>query len=85
MTKPTTPLRQRMIEDMTTRNMSPLTRAAYIRSVANFAAHYRTSPDKPTFEDGAVASNFWGACGHRCSLRGKRSRAVEPPDMIRAR
>jgi hypothetical protein len=51
MTKPTTPLRQRMIEDMAIRNMSPLTQAAYIRSVANFAAHYRTSPDKLTFED----------------------------------
>ena len=51
MTKPTTPLRQRMIEDMTIRNMSPLTQAAYVRSVANFAAHYRTSPDKLTFED----------------------------------
>jgi Phage integrase, N-terminal SAM-like domain len=33
------------------RNMSPLTQAAYVRSVANFAAHYRTSPDKLTFED----------------------------------
>jgi integrase/recombinase XerD len=51
MTKPTTPLRQRMIEDMTIHNMSPLTQAAYIRSVAKFAAHYRTSPDKLTFED----------------------------------
>ena len=38
MTKPTTPLRQRMIEDMTIRNMSPLTQAAYVRAVAKFAA-----------------------------------------------
>ena len=51
MTKPTTPLRQRMIENMTIRKMSPLTQAAYVRSVANFAAHYRASPDKLTFED----------------------------------
>ena len=51
MTKPTTPLRRRMIEDMSHRNMSPLTQAAYVRSVADFAAHYRTSPDKLTFED----------------------------------
>lgn len=51
MTKPTTPLRQRMIEDMTIRNMSPLTKAAYIRAVAKFALHYGTSPDKLTFED----------------------------------
>jgi site-specific recombinase XerD len=51
MPKPTTPLRQRMIEDMTIRNMSPLTQAAYIRAVAKFALHYGTSPDKLTFED----------------------------------
>lgn len=51
MTKPTTPLRQRMIEDMSIRNMSPLTQAAYIRAVAKFAAHYHTSPDKLTSED----------------------------------
>ena len=51
MTKPTTPLRQRMIEDMTIRNMSLLTQGQYIRSVAKFAAHFGTSPDKLTAED----------------------------------
>ena len=51
MTKPTTPLRQRMIEDMAIRNMSPLTQAAYVRAVANFASHHGVSPDKLTFED----------------------------------
>ena len=51
MTKPTTPLRQRMIDDMAIRNMSPLTQAAYIRAVAKFAAHYHKSPDQLTFED----------------------------------
>jgi site-specific recombinase XerD len=51
MTKPTTPLRQRMIEDMAIRNLSPLTQAAYVRAVANFAIHHGVSPDKLTFED----------------------------------
>jgi hypothetical protein len=51
MRKPTTPLRQRMIEDMAIRNMSPLTQAAYVRAVANFAIHHGVSPDKLTFED----------------------------------
>jgi integrase/recombinase XerD len=51
MTKPTTPLRQRMIDDMAIRNMSPLTQAAYVRAVANFAIHHGVSPDKLTFED----------------------------------
>jgi hypothetical protein len=39
--KPTTTLRQRMIEDMTVHNMSPLTQAAYIRSFRHIcgAAH----------------------------------------------
>jgi integrase/recombinase XerD len=33
----TTPLRQRMLDDMKVRNMSPLTQAAYVRSVKNFS------------------------------------------------
>ena len=51
MTKPISPLRKRMIEDMALRNMAPSTQAAYVRSVTRFAAHYRASPDKFTFED----------------------------------
>jgi hypothetical protein len=31
-------LRQRMIDDMTIRNMSPLTQKAYVRAVKNFFA-----------------------------------------------
>lgn len=45
------PLRQRMIDDMTIRNMSPLTQKAYVRAVKNFSFHFRRSPDKLTFED----------------------------------
>ena len=47
----TTPLRQRMLDDMKVRNMSPLTQAAYIRAVKNFSAFFGRSPDKLTFED----------------------------------
>ena len=46
-----TPLRQRMIDDMAIRNMSPLTQKAYIRAVKNFSAFYKQSPDTLTFED----------------------------------
>jgi integrase/recombinase XerD len=46
-----TPLRQRMIDDMAIRNMSPLTQKAYVRAVKNFSLHFRRSPDKLTFED----------------------------------
>jgi hypothetical protein len=40
-----TPLRQRMLEDMQMRNLSPHTQNAYIRAVARFAQHFRQSPD----------------------------------------
>ena len=46
MTKPTTPLRQRMIEDMTIRNMSPSTRNVYVSAVSRFARHHGTAPDQ---------------------------------------
>ncbi len=51
MTEQTTPLRQRMIEDMTIRNMSPSTQKIYVRAVANFSIFHGRSPDKLTFED----------------------------------
>src|SRR6202521_1641718 len=51
MTKRVSPLRQRMIDDMTIRNMSPNTQKAYIRAVKNFSRHFGKSPDKLSFED----------------------------------
>ena len=39
-----TPLRQRMLEDMQVRNLSPNTQRAYIESVARFARHCGRSP-----------------------------------------
>ena len=51
MTKRMTPLRQRMIEDMTIRNMSPSTQKIYVAAVANFSIFHGRSPDKLTFED----------------------------------
>ena len=43
MTKPISPLRQRMIDDMTMRNLSPSTHETYIRAVAQFSAFHRRS------------------------------------------
>jgi hypothetical protein len=40
-----TPLRQRMLEDMQVRNLSPLTQRAYIDHVARFARYFHRSPD----------------------------------------
>jgi hypothetical protein len=51
MTKSISPLRRRMIDDMTIRNMSPSTQKIYTYAVANFSAFHRRAPDKLTFED----------------------------------
>ena len=50
MTEQSSPLRQRMIDDMKIRNMSQITQYVYVRAVANFAQHHRQSPDKLTAE-----------------------------------
>ncbi len=41
-----TPLRQRMIEDMQLRGLSPHTQRAYVRVVRDLAIHYDKSPDQ---------------------------------------
>ena len=46
MTKQISPLRQRMIDDMAFRNMSPNTQKVYTYAVANFARFHRQSPDQ---------------------------------------
>jgi integrase/recombinase XerD len=51
MSEQVSPLRQRMIDDMTIRNMSQNTQKAYIRAVKNFGIYFRKSPDKLSFED----------------------------------
>src|SRR3954469_21410555 len=51
MTKQITPLRQRMLDDMALRNMSPATQRLYINAVKNFSVFFGRSPDKLTFAD----------------------------------
>ena len=41
-----TPLRQRMINDMTVRGLARSTMASYLRLVTRLARHYRRSPDQ---------------------------------------
>src|SRR5216683_8066096 len=43
---PMTALRQRMQDDVQLRNYSPQTVECYLRCVAQFAQHFRTSPDR---------------------------------------
>src|SRR5438445_450104 len=45
------PLRRRMIEDMTMRKLAPRTQQGYIRTIKNLAAFLGRSPDTATFED----------------------------------
>ena len=50
-TKTVSPLRHRMIEDMSLRNLAPRTQEYYIRSCKKLAAFLRRSPDTATAED----------------------------------
>ena len=48
---PVSPLRRRMIEDMTIRKFAPRTQEGYIRAVKSFSAFLGASPDTARFED----------------------------------
>ena len=45
------PLRRRMIEDMTVRNLSPATQRSYIHAVVKFSRFFGRSPDRLGLED----------------------------------
>ena len=45
------PLRRRMIEDMTVRNLSPATQQSYLYAVIKFSRYFGRSPDKLGLED----------------------------------
>ncbi|KAB2968080.1 site-specific integrase [Zoogloea sp.] len=50
-THPISPLRQRMIDDMRMRKLSPKTQSGYIRAVRQFTAYLGRSPDTASTED----------------------------------
>ena len=45
------PLRRRMIEDMTVRNLSPATQRSYLHAVSKFSRYFGRSPHKLGLED----------------------------------
>ncbi|MBT4041904.1 MAG: site-specific integrase [Rhodospirillaceae bacterium] len=45
------PLRQRMIDDMTIRNLSPATQRSYLHAVQRFSRYFSRSPDRLNLED----------------------------------
>ena len=50
-TKPITPLRQRMIDDMSMRKLAPATQRGYLRAVERFTRYFRRPPDRADAED----------------------------------
>ncbi len=45
------PLRRRMIEDMTVRNLSPATQQSYLNAVSKFSRYFGRSPDRLRLAD----------------------------------
>ena len=50
-TRPVSPLRQRMLDDMRMRKLTPKTQSAYIRAVCRFTRYLGRAPDTATVED----------------------------------
>ena len=46
------PLRRRMIEDMTVRNLSPATQRFYLHAVRKFSRYFNRSPDRLRLAEG---------------------------------
>ncbi len=49
--KSVSPLRQRMLDDMTMRKLNPKTQSSYLRAVKNFTRFFGRSPDQASPED----------------------------------
>ena len=71
-TQSVSPLRQRMIDDMMMRKLSPKTQSGYIRAVKNLARYLGHSPDTATSplimggSPGCAPVTITG-CGNTCS------------------
>ena len=64
--KTISPLRRRLIEDMTIRRLGPGTQHQYIRHVKSFADFVGRSPAKATPEDVVAISCGWRRSEPRC-------------------
>ncbi|RWP17999.1 MAG: hypothetical protein EOR01_23530 [Mesorhizobium sp.] len=87
------PLRQRMIEDLTIRNLSPETQRSYVHHVAKFSRFFGRSPDQLGYEEvRAYQAHLvgrrvsWGALNQTvCALRFFKPRAVNTLTCIGCR
>ena len=62
-TRPISPLRQRMLEDMALRKLAPKTQSHYIRAVINLTRFLGRSPDTASPEDLRPISCTWSRPG----------------------
>jgi integrase/recombinase XerD len=60
-----TPLRRRMIDDMTVRNLSPATQQSYVYAVAKFSRFFARSPDQLGVEEVRAYPIHLAACVSR--------------------
>lgn len=89
--RPISPLRQRMLDDMTMRAMTSRTQHDYVRQVRAFAAFLRRSPETATAEDIAAsrftrASTVWESPSSTALYRHCGSKfdvTLERPDLSR--
>ena len=61
------PLRRRMIEDMTVRNLSPATQRSYLYAVTKFSRFFGRSPDRLGLEMCGPSRSTWS----RPAFRGR--------------
>ncbi|MGO9392875.1 tyrosine-type recombinase/integrase [Rhodoblastus sp.] len=88
---PSSPLRQRMIEDMTARRFTEKVQKDYLRNVRNFAVFLGRSPDAATAEDVRLyqlhmAKQFIGAPTINAAVAALRfffNVTIERPDLAR--
>ena len=76
---PISPLRHRMIEDMTVRGFGEMTQHDYIRHVRNFALYLGRSPDTATAEEVRLYQVHQRKMGVRPPTMGRRSRIRHLP------
>lgn len=89
--KPISPLRQRMIDDMTARRLSEATQKDYVRNVRNFAAFLGRSPDTATSDDlrrfqlhmAQQQISPWSINAAIAALRFFFTVTLERPDLVR--
>jgi hypothetical protein len=68
------PLRRRMIEDMTIRKFTAKTQHDYVQRIKNFAAFLGRSPDTASFEDVRSYQLHWLRVAPACRPSTKASR-----------